>query len=357
MLSVLNNHYNDIKYNISIYEFTDDISNTEKVINYIKNYHIITTKQNRVDVKNIQEIRNITKNEYLFSVTVLKDGRLAVTGKDYSNEEEEVSDFCFLKIYDSSIYYHCSIKIIMPCMFGLIEEENGNLITWNYKGNIKMWSVYKDTYQCILEFKLSSKPNKLISLFDNRIMSLGLHDTKLKIWSLNIPRTEEPIETLEIKIEIYFFFYIKERDLLISYLEDKSFCIFNMKNYQVVNRITKIPKLFRSKLYLMDNQRIIIGSNKKMIIVNIVQGRKELEFEFEEDNIKEIKCFLKLRDNETILCGCNDGIFCAYNLMEKKYIYLGAHRFTIGNIENILKIDDTTFISFTFYGEIIFWKY
>lgn len=33
----------------SIYEYNDNIHNTEKISNYLKNYHIITTKQNKVD--------------------------------------------------------------------------------------------------------------------------------------------------------------------------------------------------------------------------------------------------------------------------------------------------------------------
>ena len=51
-----------------------------------------------------------------------------------------------------------------------------------------------------------------------------------------------------------------------------------------------------------------------------------------------VNCFLKLKDNKTILCGCDEGKFCFYNMNSGKYNTL--KNFHDRNVYDLLKIDD-----------------
>ena len=66
-------------------------------------------------------------------------------------------------------------------------------------------------------------------------------------------------------------------------------------------------------------------------------------------------CFLKLRDNKTILCGCNNGIFCFYDMNTEQYkITYDNHH---AAISDLLLIDDNTFLSCSDDKTIKVWRY
>ena len=68
-----------------------------------------------------------------------------------------------------------------------------------------------------------------------------------------------------------------------------------------------------------------------------------------------VDCFLKLRDNKTILCGCNNGIFCFSDLNPKQYKITNDNHHR--NITDLLLIDDNTFLSCSGDKTIKVWKY
>ena len=75
-----------------------------------------------------------------------------------------------------------------------------------------------------------------------------------------------------------------------------------------------------------------------------------------DESIKYVRCFLKLRDNKTILCGCEfDGIFCYYDMKTEQY------KITKNNHDNaitdLLLIDDNTFLSCSKDNTIKLWRY
>ena len=62
-----------------------------------------------------------------------------------------------------------------------------------------------------------------------------------------------------------------------------------------------------------------------------------------EQSFNYVKCFLKLRDNHTILCGCSNGIFCFYDINTEEYnITKNNHKKLI---KDLLMINDNTFLS------------
>ena len=108
-----------------------------------------------------------------------------------------------------------------------------------------------------------------------------------------------------------------------------------------------------NSLYQVDNNRIIVGGEKSFSIVNI--DKCVIEKTIEDKKFEFVYCFLKLRDNTIILCGCCNGIFCFYDMRTEEYkITYNNHQ---GSIFDLLLIDDNTFLSCSFDKTIKVWKY
>ena len=88
-------------------------------------------------------------------------------------------------------------------------------------------------------------------------------------------------------------------------------------------------------------------------IVNIDKCVIEKIIEYE--SFRYVRCFLKLRDNKTILCGCEYGIFCFYDMNTEQYKITknNHHR----DISDLLFKDDNTFLSCSWDNTIKVWKY
>ncbi|MDD7151486.1 MAG: hypothetical protein PUH43_06170, partial [Clostridium sp.] len=107
----------------------------------------------------------------------------------------------------------------------------------------------------------------------------------------------------------------------------------------------------------------IVGGVNSFSIVNI--DKCIIEKRIKDESLGHVDCFLKLRDNKTILCGC-DRIFCFYDMNTKQYkITNDNHNDYISDllliddraINDILLIDDNTFLSCSGDKTIKVWKY
>ena len=79
-----------------------------------------------------------------------------------------------------------------------------------------------------------------------------------------------------------------------------------------------------------------------------------IEKKIEDKSFRRVNCFLKLRDNKTILCGCDKGIFCFYDMKTEQYkITKNNHN---NYITDLLFKDDNTFLS-CYGNKILVWKY
>ena len=72
----------------------------------------------------------------------------------------------------------------------------------------------------------------------------------------------------------------------------------------------KVGCCWNNSLYQIDNDRVIVGGVNYFSIVNI--DKCIIEKTIEDKSLKGVCCFVKLRDANTILCGCDDGTFCFY---------------------------------------------
>ena len=74
-----------------------------------------------------------------------------------------------------------------------------------------------------------------------------------------------------------------------------------------------------------------------------------------DESIEHVYCFLKLRDNKTILCGCKKGIFCFYDMNTEQYKITNDNHDDY--INDLLLIDDNTFLSCSDDNTIKVWRY
>ena len=108
-----------------------------------------------------------------------------------------------------------------------------------------------------------------------------------------------------------------------------------------------------NSLYQIDKDRVIVGEHKSFCIVNI--DKCIIEKRIEDESLGYVDCFLKLRDNKTILCGCYNGIFCFYDMNTEQYKITKNNHYD--GISALLLIDDDTFLSCSLDNTIKVWRY
>ena len=99
---------------------------------------------------------------------------------------------------------------------------------------------------------------------------------------------------------------------MISGAQNRTLLLWNMSTYQCETMFKGVGCYDINSLYQVDNNRIIVGGEKSFSIVNI--DKCVIEKTIEDKKFEFVYCFLKLRDNTIILCGCCNGIFCFYDM-------------------------------------------
>ena len=126
-----------------------------------------------------------------------------------------------------------------------------------------------------------------------------------------------------------------------------------MSTYQCDEVIKGVSYCYTNSLYQIDKDRVIVGGDNSFCIVNI--DKCVIEKRIKDKSLGYVFCFLKLRDNKTILCGCNNGIFCFYDMNTEQYkITKNNHNYYI---TDLLLIDDNIFLSCSCDNTIKVWKY
>ena len=126
-----------------------------------------------------------------------------------------------------------------------------------------------------------------------------------------------------------------------------------MSTYQCDKVIEGVDRCFINSLYQIDKDRVIVGGDNSFSIVNI--DKCIIEKRIKDKSLGFVFCFLKLRDNKTILCGCYNGIFCFYDMNTEQYkITNDNHCYAISDL---LLIDDNTFLSCSTDTTIKVWRY
>ena len=134
---------------------------------------------------------------------------------------------------------------------------------------------------------------------------------------------------------------------------DETLRLWNMSTYQCITVIEGVYCYYHNSLYQIDKDRVIVGENNSFCIVNI--DKCIIEKRIKDKSTEYVDCFLKLRDNKTILCGCNNGIFCFYDMNTEQYKITNDNHHS--DIKDLLLIDDNTFLSCSTDSTIKVWTY
>ena len=315
-----------MKKKIYIYQ-VEEKRYVKDLIKYFNTYNIIE-KINIEEVKTIPDLRGS-------SLLQLKDKRIASCSYDKT-----------VRIYDPSNDYHCDqeLKRHSKHIISICQLEDGTIV-----------SCSKDKSIIIGDYTIKKAHDdsiyKVITLPNNRIASSS-KDTTIKIWKSAPPYSDTPIKVLKGHDEsVMSLLYIMEKDMMISGCNDDTLRLWNMSLYQCETVIYRVKCESNNSLYQIDKDRVIVGGSDKFYIVNISKCIIEKKI---KDDFGYVKCFLKLRDNKTIICGCHEGLFCFYDINTNEYKKI---RLNQSDIEALLMIDDSTFLSSSFGDGIKVWNY
>ena len=308
-------------------------ANVEDLFTYYDEYNIIEKK--KINIEEVKCIKTISiYASWVRSIILLKDKRIASCSRDQT-----------IRIYNPSKDFHCE-QIINRHSKGIesiCELDDGTIVSCSWDDSIMIGDYTIRNAHDSWIFKVITLPN-------NRIASCS-NDNTIKIWKSNPPYSNTPIKVLEgFNQSATSLLYIKERDIMIS--GGSILIVWNMSTYQCKTVIDDIFCCNKNSLYPIDNNRVVVGGFYSFCIVNI--DKCVIEKKIKDESFKNVNCFLKLRD-DTILCGCNDGLFFFYDMnREQTKIIKNNHN---QKMNDLLMIDDQTFASCSDDYTIKIWKY
>ena len=311
-------------------------ANVDDLIKYYNEYNIIEKK--KINIEEVKCIKTITDHiNIVYFLLPLKGKRIASCSNDNT-----------IRIFNPSNDYKCDqvIRRHSEGINSICELDDGTIVSCSSDNSIMIgdYTIKNAHDDCI---------KKVIALPNNRIASCS-YDATIKIWNCNPPYSNTPIKVLEgHRGWVYSLLYIRKRDIMISGSGDYTLLLWNMSTYQCDTVINGVYCCYTNSLYQIDKDRVIVGTYRNFKIVNI--DKCVIEKTIRDEAFGDVQCFLKLKDNQTILCGCDDGLFCFYDMNT------GQYQTTENNhnkdITDLLLIDDNTFLSCSWDSTIKVWKY
>ena len=330
----------DLSSNVINISECKERNSVDGVINYFKNYSIIQKK--KINIADIKSVKTITEINNPISLLRLKDKKIAVCLFRQA-----------IQIFDPSNDFHCDQVIKRENLNSVCQLEDGTLVLGTVDGSIVIGDY-------TIPNANGEDPDRgfltVIALPNNRIASCS-DEKVIRIWKSNPPYSDTPIKVLEgHQRKVAALLCIRERNTLISGSSDENYIgklrLWNLDTYQCVSVIKDVDCWVSCGLYQIDECRVISGGRKTFSIVNIDKGI--IEKTINDESLSYVNCFIKLRDNKTIICGCDEGVFCYYDMETQKYIKEKKHD---DHVVDILEIDNTTFISCADDMTIKIWKY
>lgn len=287
------------------------------------------------DIKAFRIIKDTTKS--INSLILLRDRKIASASVDNS-----------LRIYNPYNYYHCDKEVQRHTqnILSICELEDGTIASCSSDKSIMIGDY-------LILNAHDNEIQKIITLSNNRFASCS-RDNKIKIWKGTPPYNSTPIKVLEGHTNyIISILYVKEKDLLVSASTDKTLRLWSISTYQCISIITDISICWINALYQIDSERVIVGAKDRFFIVNI--EKRIIENKIFIEGAGCFSSFLKLRDNKTVICGCNKGKLIYYNTETRFTITKSTNNEQL--ILDILGINDETFITCYWDGTITVWNY
>ena len=278
--------------------------------------------------------------EPIFNLCLLKDGRIA--SFSYKNT---------VNIYDPKNNYKIDIVIQSNGNVSMLEQlSDNNIIT--YSNQISIFNIQKYHYHLIYSKKYDNAITSMLALSNNRI-ALALKSKGILI--LNAYE-DNPLHTLNIKQdeEVPTMLEIKERNLLLSIGKSNTLQVWNLSTNQCTQTVNKV--ICNSKAILqIDSEHVLIGSIINILVINVTKGIIESTIEYNvNDRFNGCYSLSKL-DLGNVLCGCDNGRYVLYNIITNTYEIISMP--TRSKINDIIVIDDFTFISSSKEPNLCIWKY
>ena len=281
--------------------------------------------------------------DVVYSLLLLKDKRIASCSEDKT-----------IRIFNPIKNYQCEIIIKghLNAIYSICQLENSHIVSCSLDNSIRIWSITQYSYRCM--FTIFNAHNysisKVLSLSSERIASSSWDNT-IKIWKGTSEYSDIPIRVLRGHTDIVrCIIEIKERNILVSISYDKNLLIWSLLTYQCVSVIRGVDCLSNNDVIRKDIDRLLIGDNDRINIVNINKC-------FIEDTIvNKEKCdsLCKLTDT-LIICGCINSNLYLLDSNKKELVLVGGLHSNI--ISDIITIDESTLISSSWDSNIIVWKW
>ena len=316
-----------IKGPISIYK-CDNNSTIDDLIKYYNEYTIIQTYNTFAlsttkPIIGFLQIKTINTTERVNSLLLLKDKRIATCSQEG-----------IIKIFNPFKNYHCDevIETESKTISSICQLDNGTIVSSSYNKSIQIGAfIIKEAHNDWI--------NKVITLPNNRIASCS-NDKTIKIWKTDPLHIYSLLKKIEIHCPVINIIYIKERDLMICGSFDGPLQLWYISSNKCLKVIKNILCSSNRALYQMDKERILVGGYKGFSIINI--DKCIIEKTIKDESIRYVYSFLKLKDDNTILCGSDKGTFLLYDMKKKKYSIILTYQ--LNNISDLISFDDKHFL-------------
>ena len=285
---------------------------------------------------NIKCIKTIKAHSFrVKSLLLLRDHTIASCSYDKT-----------IMIYNPNSNYKVEQVIQSNYINSMCQLEDGTIASCS-----KLGAVYIGEFA--IENAHEQEVTKIISLPNNRIASCSF-DKTIKIWNCTKPYSDTPIVVLEKQTEyVYSMIYIKERDLIAAGTGKSKIQFWSMLTYQCVSIIKGVECWNRNAIYQLDKDRLITGGYYKVFIINIDKCITEKICDIDE--IGYVNCFMRM--GNIVICGGDKGNFCFFDIESGKYKIKRKVHETDKKVNDLLRIDEHTFMSCSDDYTCKVWKY
>ena len=176
------------------------------------------------------------------------------------------------------------------------------------------------------------------------------------ITHIKICSTEDNISLIKIinkhSDSVKSIFYLKETDMLLSCSKDNTLRWWNTKSYEFAHINHKVYCCSKNSLYRIDSERVIVGDYTKIYIINIFTYQTE---HFINDAKFGYVCSFLLLRNGKILCNCDKGQQCIYDIHTNSYeIKQKSHH---DLVTNVIEVNEHSFITSSLDSTLQIWEY
>ena len=346
---LIEDYLNDQNNYLSFFNLSTNCDTNTYEINYNSTYNDLLTYFNTYifyaqnDINSTNSIQTIQANSPIYSMILLNEHRLAL-----GCEDKKIKIFNMKNRFNLELSFQAHKKIVSSlCLL-----SNGNLVSASFDCDIKFWSIQGENVS-LLHTIQSAHNNfivKVISLPNSQIASCS-YDNTIKIWS-----TEDNISLIKIinkhSDSVKSIFYLKETDMLLSCSKDNTLRWWNTKSYEFAHINHKVYCCSKNSLYRIDNERVIVGDYTKIYIINIFTYQTE---HFINDAKFGYVCSFLLLRNGKILCNCDKGQQCIYDIHTNSYeIKQKSHH---DLVTNVIEVNEHSFITSSLDSTLQIWEY